>query len=132
MFAVVRFWLDMGVDGFRLDAIGTIFEDPGLPNHKAKFSQVELYQMDDQAKTAEEKEHVKALWEEMFCHQHDRPEVHDLMRELRAVVDEYDDRVLVGETDDLAFYGNGKDELHSGVQFPIDADRQVDSCSCTR
>jgi len=100
MFAVVRFWLDMGVDGFRLDAIGTIFEDPGLPNHNAKFSQVELYQMDDQAKTSEEKEHVKALWEEMFCHQHDRPEVHDLMRELRAVVDEYDDRVLVGETDD--------------------------------
>jgi alpha-glucosidase len=119
MFAVVRFWLDMGVDGFRLDAIGTIFEDPGLPNHKAKFSQVELYQMDDQAKTAEEKEHVKALWEEMFCHQHDRPEVHDLMRELRAVVDEYDDRVLVGETDDLAFYGNGKDELHLVFNFPL-------------
>ena len=28
MFDAVRFWLDMGVDGFRLDAIGTIYEDP--------------------------------------------------------------------------------------------------------
>ncbi len=28
MWDAVRFWLDMGVDGFRLDAIGTIFEDP--------------------------------------------------------------------------------------------------------
>ena len=33
MWDAVRFWLDVGVDGFRLDAIGTIFEAPGLPDH---------------------------------------------------------------------------------------------------
>ena len=42
MFDAVRFWLDMGVDGFRLDAIGTIFEDPDLPDQKAGITQEEL------------------------------------------------------------------------------------------
>jgi alpha-glucosidase len=41
------------------------------------------------------------------------------MRELRALVDEYDDKVLIGETDDLAFYGSGKDELHLNFNFPL-------------
>ena len=33
------------------------------------------------------------------------------MRELRAVVDTYPDRVLIGETDQVAYYGSGSDEL---------------------
>ena len=32
MWEAVRFWLDLGVDGFRLDAIATIFEHPDLPD----------------------------------------------------------------------------------------------------
>ena len=32
---VARFWLDLGVDGFRLDAVFTIFEHPDLPDHTA-------------------------------------------------------------------------------------------------
>jgi alpha-glucosidase len=28
MWDAARFWLDLGVDGFRLDALGTIYEDP--------------------------------------------------------------------------------------------------------
>jgi len=119
MFDAVRFWLDMGVDGFRLDAIGTIYEDPTMPDHQAQFSQLELFQMNQQAATPEERRKVMAEWEKMFCHQHDRAEIHDLMRELRSVVDEYADRVLVGETDDLAYYGNGSDELHLVFNFPL-------------
>src|SRR5918911_290424 len=38
MWDVVRFWLDLGVDGFRLDAIATIFEHPDLPNHTLALS----------------------------------------------------------------------------------------------
>ena len=41
------------------------------------------------------------------------------MRELRQVVNEYDHRVLVGETDDLSFYGTGKDELDLVFNFPL-------------
>ena len=32
MFDAMRFWLDRGVAGFRLDAITTLFEDPKLRN----------------------------------------------------------------------------------------------------
>jgi alpha-glucosidase len=41
------------------------------------------------------------------------------LRELRAVVDEYPERVLVGETDDVAFYGHANDELHLVFNFPL-------------
>ena len=41
------------------------------------------------------------------------------MKELRAVINEYDNRVLIGETDDVAFYGNGNDELHLNFNFPL-------------
>ena len=29
---VLKFWLDLGVDGFRIDAVGHLLEDPSLPN----------------------------------------------------------------------------------------------------
>src|SRR5574341_468509 len=35
---VLRFWLDIGVDGYRLDAIGTIYEDPELPDHQGALT----------------------------------------------------------------------------------------------
>ena len=42
------------------------------------------------------------------------------MKELRAVLDEYPgDRVLVGEDDDIAYLGNGADELHLVFNFPL-------------
>ena len=55
----------------------------------------------------------------MFQYQHDQPGVHELMKELRAVMNEYEDRVMVGETDDIAFYGDGTDELHLNFNFPL-------------
>ena len=42
------------------------------------------------------------------------------MKELRALVNEYPgDRVLIGEGDDIAYYGNGSDELHLVFNFPL-------------
>ncbi|NTV37030.1 MAG: alpha-glucosidase, partial [Anaerolineaceae bacterium] len=119
MFDMVRFWLDLGVDGFRLDAIGTIFEDPQWKSHDLDFDLDDLYQMNREAKTPEEMKNVARKWDQLFEGQHDLPEVHDLMRELRQVIDDYDDRVLIGETDDIAFYGNGQDELHLNFNFPL-------------
>ena len=119
MFDAVRFWLDMGVDGFRLDAIGTIYEDPDLPDQQSGITQDELFKRSYLARTSEEWAEVNPLWNRMFKYQHDQPGIHELMRELRALVDEYDERVLVGETDEISFYGSGDDELHLIFNFPL-------------
>lgn len=119
MFDAVRFWLDMGVDGFRLDAIGTVYEVPDMPDHQAGITQEDLVQMDVAAKTDEERKKVYQLWEEIFKHQHDQPGIHELMQELRALIDEYPDRMLVGETDEISFYGSGDDELQMVFNFPL-------------
>jgi alpha-glucosidase len=82
MFAAIRFWLDRGVDGFRLDAISTLFEDPQLRNDP------QLAGTNDQGDPNLRSQYSDNL-----------PEVHDVMRRLRAMIDSYPgDRVLIGET----------------------------------
>jgi alpha-glucosidase len=119
MFDVVRFWLDMGVDGFRLDAIGTIYEDPAMPGHGTGLTVSELRRRSDEAKSDEEKRIAGELWAQVFGAQVEQPGVHELMKELRALVDEYGDRVLVGESEKIDFYGDGSDELHLVFNFPL-------------
>lgn len=81
MHDTLRFWLERGVDGFRLDAIVKIAKDPLLR---------------DNGNAARR-------------HDEDWDTIHDRLRGIRRVVDEYDDRVLVGET--------VPDELHRIVSF---------------
>lgn len=119
MFDVARFWLERGVDGFRLDAIGTIFERPDLPDHTAERSQAELVFASLNARTAEEQSWIDEQWKRMYEHQVDQPGMHELMQELRAVVDEYPDKVLLGETEEIAYYGDGTNELHLVFNFPL-------------
>jgi alpha-glucosidase len=119
MFDEARFWLDMGVDGFRLDAIDTIYEHPDLPDHEATLTQNELYRRSHKGKWEEDNKKLAAEWEAMYKYQARRPGIHQLFRELRALIDEYDDRVLVGETSDVTYYGDGSDELHLAFNFPL-------------
>ena len=119
MFNTARFWLDLGVDGFRLDAIGTLFEDGQYLDHNVPLTLEELLKKEFFARDEKEKDRLAKVSEEMFIYQHDLPEVHQVMRELRQVINEYEDRVLLGETDDIAFYGNGTDELHLNFNFPL-------------
>ena len=120
MWAAVRFWLDLGVDGYRLDAIGTIFEDPQLTSHDVPLDLAGLRHLSDLAKTPEEKETVGKYWHEMFKHQWGQPGVHDLMKQLRAILDEYPgERVLVGEDDNPEYMGDGANELNMVFNFPL-------------
>jgi alpha-glucosidase len=41
------------------------------------------------------------------------------MQELRALVDQYDERVLVGESSEVGYYGDGTNELHLVFNFPL-------------
>jgi alpha-glucosidase len=102
----VRFWLDRGVAGFRLDAITTLFEDPELRDERVLPGK-NAYgdQNEDDARTDS------------------HPEVHDVLKSLRKVINAYaGNRVLIGETylrgpEDLnKMYGANNDEL----QLPMD------------
>jgi alpha-glucosidase len=109
MYDVARFWLNRGVAGFRLDAINTLFEDPNLTDNPVK-----------------EPGKVNAYGDPILdnVHNHSLPEVHDVLRELRAVLDSYPGhRVLIGETsgNDVAeisaMYGKNLDEIQLPMNF---------------
>jgi alpha-glucosidase len=120
MWAAVRFWLDLGVDGYRLDAIGTIFEDSNLTSHDVPLDLAGLRYLTDEATTPDEKKKVKEYWHEMFKYQWGQSGVHDLMKQLRSILDEYPgDRMLVGEDDNPEYMGNGTDELDMVFNFPL-------------
>jgi len=119
VFNEIRFWLDMGIDGFRLDAIDTIYEHPDMPEHEAGFTQEELIKETKKLRWETTNKALLAHWKKMFGYQLRQPGIHTLFRELRSLIDEYDDRVLVGETSEVAFYGDGSDELHLAFNFPL-------------
>ena len=120
MWDAARFWLDLGVDGFRLDAIGTIYEDPDLTPHNVPFDLAGLRRASELARTPAEKKQIRKYWSDMFKYQLGQPGLHALMKELRAVLDEYDgDLMLVGEDDDISYMGNGNDELDLVFNFPL-------------
>jgi alpha-glucosidase len=82
MFDVLRFWLRRGVDGFRVDVMWLMIKDdefrdnppnPGYcPGQRSGNRVLPVYNSN-------------------------RPEVHELVARMRAVVDEYHERVLIGE-----------------------------------
>ena len=107
MFEVMRFWLDRGVGGFRLDAVTSIYKDPQLRNNPV------LGGRNAQGDALEGDAHTNNL-----------AEVHALLRRVRAMVDHYPgERVLLGETyvkstAQLApWYGGAR---HDELQLPMD------------
>jgi alpha-glucosidase len=93
MHDVLRFWLDRGVDGFRIDVVYGIAKDPQL--------------RDDEPGRR---------------HDQDWPTIHGRLQRLRRVVDEYEDRMLVGEVyleelERVAAYINSGSELHLAHNF---------------
>lgn len=107
MFDAMRFWLDRGVAGFRLDAISTLFEDPKLRNDPER-----------PGTNAQGDPNLHSQYSDNL------PEVHDVIRRMRAMVDTYPGhRVLIGETytADIAdldkWYGGTR---HDELQLPMD------------
>lgn len=84
MMEVLRFWLRKGVDGFRLDIFNAIIKDPHF--HDNPFSFRFLPTQDG----------MKARFQKRI-HTVNHPGNFALAREVRAVVDEFPDRFLVGE-----------------------------------
>jgi alpha-glucosidase len=82
MYDVLRFWLDRGVDGFRVDVIWLLIKDAALrdnpPNPNYRPTEPGIQRV-------------------IQLYNSDQPEVHDVIAEMRAVIDRYDERVLIGE-----------------------------------
>ena len=106
--AILRFWFDRGVAGFRIDVCHSIIKDAELRDNPPATK-------DDHPYT--QMMGLKPVY--TAC----RPEVHDVIRRWRKLADSYDPpRVLIGETyvldpkDFASFYGQG-DELHLAFNF---------------
>ena len=103
MLDVTRWWYKRGVSGFRLDAVDTLFEDASLKDNPVRPGK-SVY--GDPLQEHRYNTHL--------------PEIHDALRDLRKVADEYN-AVLIGETwteniDQLnKYYGNGHE-----LQLPMD------------
>ncbi|MBP2478775.1 alpha-glucosidase [Crossiella equi] len=93
---ILRFWLKLGVDGFRVDVAVALAKKPGLPDQGADPDPLDLpYQ--------------------------DQPQVHEIYRSWRRVLEEFPDRAFVGEVwlpnpEGLADYLR-PDELHTAFNF---------------
>ncbi|KRA83988.1 alpha-amylase family glycosyl hydrolase [Altererythrobacter sp. Root672] len=82
MLDVLRFWLDRGVDGFRIDVLWHIIKAEGLPDNPVNPA----WQPGQN-----ERDRVLQL------HSTDQPEAHAISAEMRALADRYGERVLIGE-----------------------------------
>lgn len=119
MWEAVRFWLDLGVDGYRLDAIGTIFERPDFHEHRAPYTLAELRKAMHEAATPRERAMLGKQWRMMFHNQVNQPGMHELMQELRQVVQPYKNAMLIAEDSNPAYHGDGDNELHMVFNFPL-------------
>ena len=112
MLEALKFWLARGADGFRLDTIHHLFEDPQLrdnplsPHFKAGMAPTQVLDR---------------------VYQIDQPEVQDVLRDFRRLTDSYStpeaERILVGEAylpldKIMAYYGHG-DGVHLPFNFQL-------------
>ena len=110
MFNTLRFWLDKGVDGFRLDILHTIFEDFNLKNNPFTL-------------TITESDKKSASLFQYHKYDTNLPETYDFVLELRKLMDEYDpERFMVGEVfgtlkDLKKYYGTENNGLHMAFLF---------------
>lgn len=110
IFEAIRFWLNRGVDGFRLDASSVYSKDPEFRNNPLKFGKTDTDEYDS------------------YHHLYDKnlPDNHQIIADIRQVLDEYEHKVLIGETfidnqiyDSVAFYSPDQGELDLAFSFEL-------------
>lgn len=101
----MEFWLDKGVDGFRLDVINLISKTPGLPDVPITLPDQEFQPAD-------------------MCYANG-PRLHEFLRGLRKIMDDYD-AFAVGEmpwakneADVISAVAAGRKELNMIFQFDM-------------
>lgn len=117
MLDTLRFWLERGVDGFRIDVAQRCMKDPALrDNPPARSLSADGYKLDPEY--------------EAFDHIYDKahPDIHRLFKRIRQTVDGFEEhrpRFLVGEIHEYdwdvwaSYYGWELDELHMPYNFAM-------------
>jgi alpha-glucosidase len=82
MMDVMRFWLDKGVDGFRVDVMWHMIKDD---------------QLRDNPLNTEYQQHMATYEQVLPVYSTDQPEVHDIVHKMRKVLDAYPERMMIGE-----------------------------------
>jgi alpha-glucosidase len=109
MHEVLRFWMRRGVDGFRVDVMWHLMKDEQFrdnpPNPAYEEGQPEINRL-------------------LQVHSADHPDVHKIVRELRGVVEEFPERVLIGEIylpieRLVAYYGEDLGGAHLPFNFQL-------------
>ena len=108
MLEVLRFWLERGVDGFRVDVLWHLVKDEHFADNPANPA------------WREGMDPYQAL---VPLHSSDRPEVHAVVAQLRRLLDEYPERVLIGEIylpleRLMSYYGAGASGDMRGAHLP--------------
>jgi alpha-glucosidase len=109
IYDAMRFWLRKGVDGFRVDVIWHLIKDAAFRDNPPN---------PDFREGRPPHERVLPLYS------NDQAEVHDVIAEMRRVVDEFDSRVLIGEIylppqRLVAYYGKALGGAHLPFNFAL-------------
>jgi alpha-glucosidase len=112
---IARYWLDRGVDGFRLDTINFYFHDKELRDNPALPPERRNALIAPEVNPYNWQDHI---------HDKNRPENLDFLRKLRAVMDEYPAATSIGEVGDAQYgmklqaeYTGGGDKIHMAYSF---------------
>ena len=112
----VRFWLEFGVDGYRLDTANFYFHDQALRNNPGRGQPDPNDASVDPVNPYSRQHHV---------YDKSRPENLGFLKELRALLDRYPGSTMVGEIGDddslarIAEYTQGGDKLHMAYSFDL-------------
>ncbi|WP_114779584.1 alpha-amylase family glycosyl hydrolase [Botryobacter ruber] len=109
MLDVMRFWLDKGVDGFRVDVMWHMIKDSQLRDNPPNpdYNPLEL-----------------PYRQLLPIYSTDQPEVHDIVKMMRELMDQYDERVMIGEiylpiSRLVAYYGVENQGAHLPFNFQL-------------
>jgi alpha-glucosidase len=82
MYDIMKFWLDLGIDGFRIDVIWHLIKDRHLrDNPKNPFYE----------------DHMNSYDSLLPLYSTDQAEVHEIVEEMRAIHDKYNEHMMIGE-----------------------------------
>lgn len=125
---VIRFWLDRGVDGFRLDVAHIYCKDPQFrdnPSLLKGLNRVGGLAASDRLPLANIMKKLSLPELQVRKYNQHLPETHNVLKEFRRIYDSYPAVTSVGEiiADDpkliASYYGSNNDELHMNFYFEL-------------